>query len=173
MAELDLPPSLSDVTSAASAPADHLGSSDSDLFRDATAKCGEGNRDKLHFLSGLLSSLMSACRLANDELQDQSPKAWVEGECWNAWVRRLAFILDAKKLPTGVGKGEATKSSRFVALVRELQCCLPLEYRQHTPSESEFAQGGIDGALAQGMYRALLSRKGHKKRHKVTVRVPS
>ena len=151
------------MTSAPSAPTDHLGSGDSDLYRDATAKRGEGNRDKLHFLSGLLSSLISACRLANDELQDQSPKAWVEGECWNAWVRRLAFILDAKKLPTGVGKGEATKS-RFVALVCELQCCLPLEYRQHTPSESGSAQGGIDGALAQGMYRALLSRKGHKKR---------
>jgi hypothetical protein len=71
---------------------------------------------------------------------------------WNWWVRKLTAVLKAHQLPTearkDTDKSKTEKPSPFVGFIRELQACIPADYRRTTHS---------DPALAVAIVRARAS----------------
>ena len=107
---------------------------------------------KLRFASQVVRSLRDACCLAQCELHNSG--SYVPGDQWDAWVRKLTAIAHGQGLPTGARKDDqpGKAASAFVALVRELQCCVPCKLRRHAHS---------DGALAQAITKARQKSKPH------------
>jgi hypothetical protein len=105
------------------------------------------NKDELfNALTGLLISFQVACDSSLKELNAPSIPNFPSfdgGECWKYWIPRLTEIMKEADLPTGVRKDtdkrKSDKPSPFVALVRELQKCLPDECRQTTHSDDALA----------------------------------
>jgi hypothetical protein len=114
------------------------------------------NRDQLFSrLNGLLQSFLVACDLSLKELSEPSTATFEKGESWKHWIPQLTEIMREAGLPTGTrkdtDKSKSDRPSPFVALVRELQKCLPDGCRPSTHSDS---------ALAERIVRARAS--GHK-----------
>jgi hypothetical protein len=109
----------------------------------------------VRFILLLTSSLAAASAKALGELNEKTTKDYFRpGAHWNSWVRRLTEIMQKHRLPKTVPKDsdKRTRAVPFVALVRELQMCVPRQFRRHTHS---------DGALAQAIYRARSVRRHH------------
>jgi hypothetical protein len=121
------------------------------------------NRDKLRFLSRLMTSFAVACNRALSHLDNPTNRGRREGETWENWVRKLTRILDATQLPTKVRKDSdkniTKKPSPFVALVRELQKCIPKEYRR---SQAHSASLEANIALSEAIVRARRLRRSTK-----------
>ena len=83
--------------------------------------------------------IFDACDRALHDLQVEN--GFRDGETWGLWIRKLTKILKAHQLPTEVrkdtGKNLTGKPSPFVAFVRELQACVPEEYRRSQPYSAE------------------------------------
>ena len=100
-------------------------------------------RDGLQNLAlNLANSISKSCDLALADLRsDQS--AFRSGDMWNWWVRELTAILKARQLPTearkDTDKSKTEKPSPFVGLIRELQACIPADYRRATHSDTALA----------------------------------
>ena len=64
------------------------------------------------------------------------------GRAWREWVQAVTGIAKDNKLPIGVRKDDhpGPGSSRFLALVRELQRCVPEGYRRRDTSDDALAQ---------------------------------
>ena len=90
----------------------------------------------------------------------QEENGFRDGETWGLWIRKLTKILKAHQLPTEVRKDTVKnltgKPSPFVAFVRELQACVPEEYRRSQPYSAD-ASANI--ALSEAIYRARRVRK--------------
>jgi hypothetical protein len=89
-----------------------------------------------------------------DEIVSDADAGHNAGDDWGRWVKRIAEICQSHGLPTGVRKDvdkNPGKPSPFVALVRELQTCIPEEYRRSQPSSAEF-ENNI--ALSEAINRA-------------------
>jgi hypothetical protein len=158
------------------------------LLMQALAKCGDASaaavhatrrierhatdpllpkHEKVRHILFLTTSLAAASAKALGELNEEATKDYFRpGEHWDSWVRRLTEIMQKYRLPTTVPKDSHTRTRAvpFVALVRELQMCVPPQFRRHTHSE---------GALEQAIYRARSTRRqpsrvrgpaGHKTR---------
>lgn len=80
-------------------------------------------------LRSVLNSFVTACEQSLAELHDPNRAEFVEGAAWDAWVRQLLCILSEAGLPTAARKDtdkqKTSIPSSFVALVRELQRCVP------------------------------------------------
>ncbi len=118
-----------------------------------------GNR-KLKELVELIDALSASCVSALARLDDLVVTSPRKGSGWGMWVRRLTEIVKENDLPVGVRKDPAKQSqsrppSPFVALVRELQLCLPREYRRATHSDDALA-----GEISV-VRRATAGRKRH------------
>ena len=104
--------------------------------------------------------IFDACDRALHDLQEEN--GFRDGETWGLWIRKLTKILKAHQLPTEVRKDTdknlTGKPSPFVAFVRELQACIPEEYRFSQPNSAE-APANI--ALSEAIYRARRVRKAH------------
>ena len=103
------------------------------------------NKDQLfNTLISLLNSFRVACDSSLTELNVPSFPPFGEGECWKYWIPRLTEIMQEAGLPTGVRKDtdkrKSDKPSPFVALVRELQECLPDGCRKTTHSDDALAE---------------------------------
>lgn len=102
--------------------------------------------------------IFDACDRALHDLQEEN--GFRDGETWGLWIRKLTKILKAHQLPTEVRKDTVKnltgKPSPFVAFVRELQACVPEEYRRSQPYSAE-APANI--ALSEAIYRARRVRK--------------
>ena len=102
--------------------------------------------------------IFDACDRALHDLQEDN--GFRDGETWGLWIRKLTKILKAHLLPTEVRKDTVKnltgKPSPFVAFVRELQACVPEEYRRSQPYSAE-APANI--ALSEAIYRARRVRK--------------
>ena len=102
--------------------------------------------------------IFDACDRALHDLQEEN--GFRDGETWGLWIRKLTKILKANQLPTEVRKDTdkniTGKPSPFVAFVRELQACVPEEYRRSQPYSAE-ASANI--ALSEAIYRARRVRK--------------
>ena len=102
--------------------------------------------------------IFDACDRALHDLQEEN--GFRDGETWGLWIRKLTKILKAHQLPTEVRKDTdkniTGKPSPFVAFVRELQACVPEEYRRSQPYSAE-APANI--ALSEAIYRARRVRK--------------
>ena len=88
---------------------------------------------------GQVRVLITALELACDRASRPSFLKKVsleEGEPWQAWIQSLTKILEENELPTTVSKDG---SSAFVALVQELQNCLPENLRRRANSTTAFA----------------------------------
>ena len=102
--------------------------------------------------------IVDACDRALHDLQKEN--GFRDGETWELWIRKLTKVLKAHQLPTEVRKdtvkNRTGKPSPFVAFVRELQACVPEEYRRSQPYSAE-APANI--ALSEAIYRARRVRK--------------
>jgi hypothetical protein len=99
-----------------------------------------------------------ACDLAIRDLRREP--GFPAGEQWEIWVRKLTKILNAEGLPTQARKdtdkeSESNLLSPFIGFLRELQQCIPPEFRRSTQS---------DGALAQAMSKARSAPRREPKR---------
>jgi hypothetical protein len=104
--------------------------------------------EKVRFILLLTSGIAAASAKAVGNLNEEAAKDHFRpGEPWDSWIRRLTEILQEHGLPWAVPKDsdKRTHDVPFVALVRELQKCVPPQFRRHTHSES---------ALEQAIYRA-------------------
>jgi hypothetical protein len=103
-------------------------------------------------------AIFDACDRALQDLQIEN--GFRNGKTWGLWIRKLTKILKAHQLPTEVRKDTdknlTGKPSPFVAFVRELQACVPEEYRRSQPYSAE-APANI--ALSEAIYRARRVRK--------------
>jgi hypothetical protein len=103
--------------------------------------------------------ISDACERALDDLQ-KGNNGFRDGEIWGLWIRKLTKILKAHRLPTEVrkdtNKNLTGNPSPFVAFVRELQACIPKEYRRSQPSS---AAASTNIALSEAIYRARRVRK--------------
>jgi hypothetical protein len=106
------------------------------------------------FFDEILGAVIKFSEFAIQQIQKPDPKqpnTWgslSEGEAWNNWVNAITTIMQNGGLPYEVRKDY--KTSPFVALIGELQKCLPTECRKFTQSD--------DDALAQRIYRARPSK---------------
>jgi hypothetical protein len=116
--------------------------------------------DALRSLGSVMSSWIVACNHALSHLQNPQNQGRRRGEGWESWVRRITDVLETHQLPTEVRK-DTTKSkdtdesgifkpSPFVALIRELQACIPEADRRSTHS---------DIALSEAIARARPPRR--------------
>jgi hypothetical protein len=90
-------------------------------------------QDPLSAISQILTSLVIACHRSFEEL-DNPDYSVQEGEAWERWIRSLTALFASAALPTGARK-DNPEASPFVALVRELQKCLPADFQRHTHSD--------------------------------------
>jgi hypothetical protein len=115
--------------------------------------------DKLRALAVDSRDMMQDCdaelrALGTAETEDHGYRV---GEEWARWIWRLKKVLEAARLPVGVRKDtdkHPDPPSPFVAFTREVQRCLPAEFRQHTHS---------DAGLAVAIVRALKDVSGRIK----------
>ena len=103
-------------------------------------------------LDGLLDVLRAfhiACNASIKELNDRSSTNVLAGDAWKIWINRLAEILFEARLPVSVRNDDGSKGKQLplLPLVRELQACLPREYRHD------------EAALAEGISQALVVEK--------------
>jgi hypothetical protein len=102
----------------------------------------------------------NACDRALAELRCQDHSGFRHGEMWERWIRDLTTIASDAKLPTRVRKDtdkiKSDKPSPFVSLVRELQSCLPEEYRRSHPPGADAA---ANIALSTAIVRARAGRR--------------
>jgi hypothetical protein len=131
-------------------------------FHDARLS---NDRQFFSALTGLLTSFRRACDLSLAELlrelNDPTIPSFQEGECRRYWIPQLTEIMKQAGLPTGVRKDTDKRKSGgpspFVALVRELQGCLPDGCRQTTHSDDALAEA-IVRARSFGSQKALTPR---------------
>jgi hypothetical protein len=109
---------------------------------------------RLRSLGLVLSSLIVACNRALADLENPKKQGRRRGETWGNWVCRVTDIMEAHQLPIEVrkdtDKNTTGKPSPFVALIRELQACIPEANRRSTHS---------DIALSETIARARHSRR--------------
>jgi hypothetical protein len=119
-------------------------------FDDARIAGPEGLRS----LGLVMTSLIVACNHALSHLQNPQNQGRRRGEGWESWVRRITDVLEAHQLPIEVrkdtDKNATRKPSPFVALIRELQACIPEADRRSTHS---------DIALSEAIVRARRPRR--------------
>jgi hypothetical protein len=118
-------------------------------FRDA----GMRHRDKIHYLTGIMTSFVVACDLAGKELASGANAEHRRGDCWEGWIRRLTEILGRNEMPTSARKDAAVnksgKASKFVRFVEEFQMGF----------ESKFRRGDFStSALAEAISRARVTK---------------
>jgi hypothetical protein len=117
-------------------------------FDDARIAGPEGLRS----LGLVMTSLIVACNQALSHLQNPQNHRR-RGEAWENWIRRITDVIKAHQLPIEVrkdtDKNATRKPSPFVALIRELQACIP-EGRKSTHS---------DIALSEAIVRARRPRR--------------
>ena len=91
--------------------------------------------DPIKAFSEVISSFVMACEQSLNELKDPNRGEFREGEAWDEWVCKLGATLEASDLPTAARKDSdkqrARGASPFVALIRELQMCVPAPCRRH------------------------------------------
>jgi hypothetical protein len=67
-----------------------------------------------------------------------------KGDIWDWWVRKLTAALKAHHLPTetrkDTDKNKTGKPSPFVLFIRELEACIPQDYRGTTHSPEALAE---------------------------------
>jgi len=101
-------------------------------------------KEPLRYIADILRSLSVACKLSLQELNGTTNEGFRKGDCWELWVRQLTKIAKKNGLPNGVrsdsDKQKGDAPSPFVTLVRELQACLPAEYRRRSLSDIALAQ---------------------------------
>ena len=100
-------------------------------------------RDGLQNLAlDLANSISKGCDLALADLRSEQ-SAFRSGDMWNWWVCELIAVLKARQLPTearkDTDKSKTEKPSPFVGLIRELQACIPADYRRATHSDTALA----------------------------------
>ena len=99
----------------------------------------------------LANSISKGCDLALADLRSEQ-SAFRSGDMWNWWVCKLTAVLKAHQLPTqarkDTDKSKTEKPSPFVGFIRELQACIPADYRRTNHS---------DPALAVAIVRARAS----------------
>ena len=114
-------------------------------------------REGLRSLGLVMTSLIVACNHALAHLENPQNHAHRRGDAWGNWVRRVTDVIEAHQLPSEVrkdtDKNATGKPSPFVALIRELQACIPEADRRSTHS---------DIALSEAIVRARRSRSGRK-----------
>ena len=113
-------------------------------------------RDGLQNLALDLAEVISnGCDFSLAELRDETKSGFRKGDAWDSWVRKLTAILDAHQLPTenrkDTDKNKTGRPSKFVAFLRELQACTPVEDRRSEPRSDDF-QANI--ALSAAIDRA-------------------
>jgi hypothetical protein len=121
----------------------------------------EKGRNGLQSLALKFAQTVSkGCDLAIRDLERDSGSGFRTGETWELWVRKLTAILEANGLPTAARKDTDKQSGKslqspFIDFLRELQQCVPDEFRRLTQS---------DGALAQAIYKARTALRREPKR---------
>jgi hypothetical protein len=107
-------------------------------------------------------AILRGCAQALAELRRAEHSGFRKGEMWDRWVRQLTSILSKDHLPTQVRKDtdkrKAAMPSAFVAFVRELQVCLPRDYRRSQAHRPDFdANIALSNAIVKA--RAASGRK--------------
>ena len=138
----------------------HLGLSfqGRDGMKNLVLKIGRDISDACDRSLKVARDIFDACDRSSHDLQEEN--GFRDGEIWGLWIRKLTKILKAHQLPTEVrkdtNKNLTGKPSPFVAFVRELQACLPEEYRRSQPNSAE---ASVNIALSEAIYRARRVRK--------------
>ncbi len=95
-------------------------------------------------LIGSAMALTAAISLAKREIPKEACVGFVEGEAWNAFIRRLTEIVKQFELPYRASKGTdktpKAEPSPFVRMVRALQLTFPPELRRHNGSYQAAAE---------------------------------
>jgi hypothetical protein len=108
----------------------------------------------LRSLGLAMTSLIVACNRALSHLQNPQNHGRRRGEGWEHWVRCITNVMKTHQLPIEVrkdtDKNATRKPSAFVALIRELQACIPEADRKSTHS---------DIALSEAIVRARRPRR--------------
>jgi hypothetical protein len=113
------------------------------------ALSSQKGRDGLQtFVLKFERDVSKGCDLALRNLERDRESGFRKGGMWNRWVRKLTATLKAKQLPIEARKDTDKHTglpSPFVCFLRELQKCIPTDFRRSIQS---------DGALAQAIYTA-------------------
>jgi hypothetical protein len=107
--------------------------------------------------------ISTTCDRTLAELRCQESFGFRHGEMWERWIRDLTTIVSDVKLPTQVRKDtdkiKSGKPSPFVSLVRELQTCLPQEYRRSRPPGADaVANIALSTAIVRARARGRVSK---------------
>jgi len=117
--------------------------------------------ERLRSLGRVMTSLIGACSEALAHLENPQNHGRRRGEAWEKWVRDITDVIKANQLPIEVrkdtDKNATCKPSPFVALIRELQACIPEAHRKSTHS---------DIALSEAIARARRVKKTSAARRK-------
>ena len=110
-------------------------------FRDARLKVPRYN-GPFDALSGVLTSLAVACRLALRDMESPDALGHREGECWENWIKSLTRIASENRLPWKVSKGsdKSGRASPFTLLVAALHECVPQDARRYHHSKAALAK---------------------------------
>lgn len=117
------------------------------LLREHADLPAGGDNDVIsHLVWHILPELARACDAAMAELSELGVGNFCTGASWEAWILELAELLRAQRLPAGARKDASRKSGKttrqsspFVALVWELQKCMPSQFRRTTQSHDALA----------------------------------
>jgi hypothetical protein len=119
--------------------------------------------DALRSLGLVMSSLVVACDHALSHLQNPQNQGRRRGEGWESWVRRITDALKAHQLPIEVrkdtDKNATRKPSPFVALIRELQACIPEADRRSTHSEIALSEAIVRGRRPRRVTKTSVARR--------------
>ena len=109
-------------------------------------------------LIGNAIAMTAAISLAKREIPKEARIGFVEGESWNAFIRRLTDIVQVFELPYRASKGTdktpEAEPSPFVRMVRALQLTFPPELRRHNGSYQAAAEA-IAKARRSGAKRKI------------------
>jgi hypothetical protein len=112
-------------------------------------------RDGLQNLALELADFISnGCDFALADLRSEAKSGFRKGDAWDWWVRKLTAVLKAHGLPTenrkDTDKNKTGRPSEFVAFFRELQACIPVEYRRSEAHSADFqANIALSAAIAR------------------------
>lgn len=109
------------------------------------------SNEPLDTIGKVISAVEKATIQSRDEANDGF--TFRAGLAWENWVWWITETFTEASLPTGVRKDG--KTSPFVSFFRELQSCLPANWRCHSHSDLALAKAIID---ARALLRDLNSR---------------
>ena len=118
---------------------------------------------RLRSLGFVMTSLIVGCNKALAHLENPQNHGRRRGETWGNWVCRITDVMKAHQLPIEVrkdtDKNATLKPSPFVALIKELQACIPEAHRRTTHSEIALSEAIVRARRPRRVAKTSVARR--------------